>query len=79
LAVIGVDIGKKVFHSVVTADGKIALRRRIERLGLKDVVEQLPPSILGMEADLRAEFVTRTLRALPTAADQLSDQRQEVC
>ena len=33
--VIGVDIGKEVFHLVgFTADGKIAFRRRIKRLGL---------------------------------------------
>ena len=37
--VIGVDIGKEVFHLVgFTADGKIAFRRRIRRLGLKDAV-----------------------------------------
>jgi hypothetical protein len=31
--VIGVDIGKEVFHLVgFTADGKIAFRRRIRRL-----------------------------------------------
>ena len=34
--VIGVDIGKEVFHLVgFTADGKIAFRRRIRRPGLK--------------------------------------------
>ena len=46
--VIGVDIGKEVFHLVgFTADGKIAFRRRIRRLGLKDVFEKLPPSIVA--------------------------------
>src|SRR6516162_9237407 len=64
-AVIGVDIGKEVFHLVgFTADGKIAFRRRIRRLGLKDVFEKLPPCIVGMEACLSAHFVSRTLRAL---------------
>jgi hypothetical protein len=64
LAVIGVDSGKKVVHSVgLTADGKIALRRKIKRPGLKDVFEP-PPWIVGMKADLCAHFVTRTLRAL---------------
>src|SRR5438270_12492435 len=65
LAVIGVDIGKEVFHLVgFGADGKIVLRRKIRRLGLKDALEQLPPCIVGMEACLSAHFVSRTLRAL---------------
>src|SRR5215469_15220827 len=59
--VIGVDIGKEVFHLVGL---KIAFRRRIRRLGLKDVFEKLPPCIVAMEACLSAHFVSRTLRAL---------------
>ena len=36
VAVIGVDIGKEVFHLVgFGADGKIAFRRKIRRLGAK--------------------------------------------
>ena len=54
LAVIGVDIGKEVFHLVgLGADGKIAFRRKIRRLALKDAFEQLPPCIVGIEARLR--------------------------
>src|SRR6185369_16890907 len=65
LAVIGVDIGKEVFHLVgFGADGKIAFRKKIRRLGLKEAFEQLPPCIVGMEACLSAHFVSRTLRAL---------------
>ena len=57
LAVIGVDIGKDVFHLVgFGADGKIAFRRRIRRLGLKDAFERLPPCIVGMEACLSAHL-----------------------
>ena len=65
LAVIGVDIGKEVFHLVgLGIDGKTAFRRRIRRLGLKDAFEKLPPCIVGMEACLSAHFVSRTLRTL---------------
>src|SRR6478609_11216076 len=65
LAVIGVDIGKDVFHLVgLGVDGKIAFRKKIRRLGLKDAFEKLPPCIVGMEACLSAHFVSRTLRAL---------------
>src|SRR5262244_397272 len=66
--VIGVDIGKEVFHLVgFTVDGKIAFRRRIRRLGLKDAFEKLPPCIVAMEACLSAHFVSRTLRAWGTS------------
>src|SRR5713101_720911 len=65
LAVIGVDIGKEVFHIVgLGADGKTAFRQKIRRLGLKDAFEKLPPSVVGMEACMSAHFVSRALRAL---------------
>ena len=65
LAAIGIDIGKEVFHIVgLGVDGKIAFRRKIRRLGLKDAFEKLPPSIVGMEACLSAHFVSRMLHAL---------------
>jgi transposase len=65
LAVIGIDIDKEVFHIVgLGVDGKIAFRRKIRRLGLKDAFEKLPPCIVGMEACLSAHFVSRLLRAL---------------
>lgn len=65
LTVIGVDIGKDVFHLVgFGVDGKIAFRRRIRRLALKDTFERLPRCIVGMEACLSAHFVSRVLRGL---------------
>ena len=65
LAVIGVDIGKEVFHIVgLGVDGKIAFRRKIRRLGFEDAFEKLPASIVGMEACLSAHFVSRALRGL---------------
>src|SRR3954447_23622078 len=65
LTVIGADIGKEVFHLVgLGVDGKIAFRRKIRRLGLRDVFEKLPACIVGMEACLSAHFVSRALRAL---------------
>src|ERR1051325_5585834 len=65
LAVIGVDIGKEVFHLVgLAVDGKIAFRKKVRRLGFEDAFEKLPPSIVGMEACLSAHFVSRVLRRL---------------
>ena len=63
--VIGVDIGKEVFHLVgLGGDGKIVFRRKIKRLGFAAVFEKVPPCIVGMEACLSAHFVSRTLRTL---------------
>src|SRR5215204_4193914 len=65
LAVIGIDIGKDVFHLVgLGIDGKTAFRRKIKRHGLADTFKTLPPCIVGMEACLSAHFVSRTLRTL---------------
>jgi transposase len=62
---IGIDIGKEVFHIVgLSADGKIAFRRKIKRLALIETFKRLPASIVGMEACLSAHFVSRALRQL---------------
>jgi transposase len=64
-SVIGVDIGKDVFHLVAfTADGEVAFRKKIKRLALADTFRALAPCVVGMEACLSAHFVSRTLRAL---------------
>jgi hypothetical protein len=61
LAVIGIDIGKEFFHIVgLSVDGKIAFRRKIRRLGLKDAFEKLPPCIIGLlERALRQQTTPR--------------------
>ena len=65
ITVIGIDIGKDVFHLVGFDDGgQIVLRRKIRRLALTDVFKALPRCVVGMEACLSAHFVSRTLRRL---------------
>ena len=65
LSVIGVDIGKDVFHLVgFDSHGKIVLRRKIKRLSLVAVFEKLPRCVVGLEACLSAHFVSRALRKL---------------
>ncbi len=65
LAIIGVDIGKDVFHLVgFDRSGQVALRRKIKRFALQDTFAALPRCIVGMEACLSAHFVSRTLRHL---------------
>jgi transposase len=65
LAVIGIDIGKDVFHLVgFDHRGKVAFRRKIKRLALVETFKAFPPCIVGMEACLSAHFVARSLRQL---------------
>jgi transposase len=65
ITVIGIDIGKDVFHLVgFDGDGSITLRRKVRRLALTDVFMTLPRCLVGMEACLSAHFVSRTLRRL---------------
>jgi transposase len=65
LTVVGIDIGKDVFHLVgFDVNGKIAFRRKIRRLALEETFKTLPGCIVGMEACLSAHFVARTLRRL---------------
>ena len=53
-AVIGVDIGKEIFHLVgLGTDGTIAFRWKIKRVSLKDAFEQPPPCIVGIDVELR--------------------------
>ena len=65
LSVIGIDIGKDVFHIIgFDPSGTIVLRRKIKRMALVATFEKLPRCIVGLEACLSAHFVSRTLRQL---------------
>jgi transposase len=65
LAVVGVDIGKDVFHLVgFDDDGTLVIRKKIKRLALVTTFEKLPHCIVGMEACMSTHFVSRTLRKL---------------
>jgi len=65
VTVIGIDIGKDVFHLVgFDGAGSVVLRRKIKRLALVQTFEALPRCIVGMEACLSAHFVSRTLHKL---------------
>jgi transposase len=64
-SVIGIDIGKEVFHLVgFSADSRLVLRQKIKRLALEATFKKLPPCIIGMEACLNAYFVSRTRRSM---------------
>lgn len=65
IAVIGIDIGKDVFHLVgFDHAGQRVLRMHIKRLALQSTFECLPRCVVAMEACMSAHFVSRMLRAL---------------
>ncbi|MDS9470211.1 IS110 family transposase [Paracoccus sp. MBLB3053] len=65
LTVVGVDIGKDVFHLVgFDRSGHVVLRTKIKRFALREAFDALPRCIVGMEACLSAHFVSRTLRGM---------------
>lgn len=65
IAVLGIDIGNDVSHTVGFGIGSlIAFRRKIRRLARAETFGKLPPCVVGMAACLSAHFVRRTLRAL---------------
>jgi transposase len=65
VTVIGIDIGKDIFHLLGFDDTRsVVLRRKIKRLALVQTFEALPRCVVGMEACLSAHFVSRTLRRL---------------
>ncbi len=68
VTVIGIDIGKDIFHLLgFDGAGSVVLRRKIKRMALVQTFEALPRCIVGMEACLSAHFVSRTLRKLDFA------------
>ncbi|RWR25804.1 transposase [Sinirhodobacter populi] len=65
LTVVGVDIGKDVFHLVgFDRSGQVVLRQKIRRFALQEVFAGFPRCIVGMEACLSAHIVSRTLRGM---------------
>ena len=70
LSVVGIDIGKDVFHIIgFDPSGTIVLRRKIKRLALVATFERLPRCIVGLEACLS---VARILSAARCASSALS-------
>ena len=78
LTVIGIDIGKDVFHIVgFDPDGKIVLRRKIKRLALVTIFEKLPRCIVGLEACLSAHFGSLRRRLFVVTEYQLKREDKQ--
>jgi transposase len=61
---LGIDLGKTVFHVVgLTAEGRIALKRRLTRTQLATLAANLPPCMVGVEACTGAHYMARRLQA----------------
>lgn len=65
LVVVGVDIGKDVFHLVgFDQSGQVVLRKKIKRFALEETFAGFARCVVGMEACLSAHFVSRALRGM---------------
>ncbi len=65
IAVVGLDIGKRLFHLIgMDQAGRVVLRRRCSRSQLFAFFERLPAALVGMEACASAHFLGRTMRDL---------------
>lgn len=62
IRVVGIDLGKNVFHLVcMDKDGGVVKRRRCTRPQLFAFFRALPPALVGMEACSSAHFIGRSL------------------
>ena len=65
IAVIGIDIGKNVFHLIgLDQRESIVLKRKLSRGQLESFLANLPPCLIGMEACAGAHHLSRRLIAL---------------
>jgi transposase len=65
VAVLGIDIGKNVFHLIgLNKRGAIVLRQKLSRGQLEARLVNMPPGLIGMEACVGAHHLSRKLRAL---------------
>jgi transposase len=65
IAVIGIDIGKNVFHLIgLDRRGAVVLKRKLSRGQLESFFANLPPCLIGMEACVGSHHLSRRLIAL---------------
>ena len=65
IAVIGIDIGKNVFHLIgLDRRGAIVMKAKLSRSQLENRLTNLPPCLIGMEACVGSHHVSRKLIAL---------------
>ncbi len=63
VSVLGIDLAKQVLHVVAMDDtGTIVWRKRVARSGLRPLIAQLAPMVIGMEACGGAHYGARRFR-----------------
>ena len=73
IAVIGIDIGKNVFHLIgLNKRGAIILKSKLSRGQLENFLANLPSCLIGMEACAGAHHLSRRLIA-PADAGQICE------
>lgn len=61
----GIDLAKSVFQvHGVDAEGEVTIRKKLRRVEVLKFFEELPPSLIGMEACATAHFWAREIGAL---------------
>ncbi len=65
IAVIGIDIGKNVFHLIgLDQRGAIVMKAKLSRGQLEHRLANVPPCLIGMEACPGSHYLSRRLIAL---------------
>jgi transposase len=72
---VGLDISKQIFQlHGVSAEGKVALRKRLRRAQVAAFMAQLPPCVIGIEAGAGAHYWARVLQQCGHEVKLLSPQ-----
>ena len=75
VSVVGLDISKQVFQlHGVSAEGKVALRKRLRRAQVATFMAQLSPGVIGIEAGAGAHHGARVLQQYGHEVKLLSPQ-----
>ena len=65
IAVIGIDIGKNIFHLIgLDRSGAVVLKAKLSRGQLENRLANLPPCLIGIEACVGSHHLSRRLMAL---------------
>ena len=76
LHVLGIDLGKTVFHSVgLDSIGRVVIRKRCSRRQLLAFTANLEVQLIGMEACSGAHFLGRALREQDSESNPLTADR----
>jgi predicted GNAT family N-acyltransferase len=77
MRVIGIDLGKSVFHLVgMDQHGKVVARKRLSRSQMMVYTAKIPPCLIGMEASFDGAGTRRQAHA-GTVCEAIPEVQQE--